>query len=419
MSAGRINTGPARLSARAAVLAVWGPGLLVMLADADAGNVVTAAQSGAMWGYRLLPLLLLLIPALFMVQELAVRLGLSTGLGFGALVRLRLGAGWAWVCGTVLAVAVLGSLVTEFTGIAGVGELYGVPRLISLPLASLCLLGVVLSGTYRRVERVAVAIGLFELAFLFVAWRAHPSGTAMLADITDPKLADTRFLFLAAALIGATFNPWMIFYQQSAIAEKGLGPAHRPAHCTAARWDTAAGAILTQVVTAAVLVAAAATIGHRTPAAALDSIGHISAALTPFLGLQAGRALFSAGVLGASTVAAIVCSLALAWGIGEVAGQSSTSGQAASQRPGFRMVYATGVVASALITWQVDSLVWLNIAAQVANAVLLPVLVGTLILLAAKSLPHAERLRGWYLWLVTLSCAAIGAVGLAGAVGGL
>jgi len=391
-----------------------------MLADADAGNVVTAAQGGAMWGYRLLPLVLLLIPALFMVQELAVRLGLATGLGFGELVRQRFGPAWAWVCGTVLAVAVLGSLVTEFTGIAGIGELYGVPRSVSLPLACLCLLVVVLTGAYRRVERVAIAIGLFELAFLFVAWRAHPGGAAVLADVSDLPLGDARFLFLAAALVGATFNPWMIFYQQSAIAEKGLRRPHR----AAARWDTAVGAALTQVVTAAVLAAAAATLGAATlgagsPAAALDSVGRISEALTPFLGVQAGRLLFSAGVLGAATVAALVCSLALAWGIAEVSGQRRTPEGVMPRSRWFHAVYAAGVAGCAGLTGWASDLVWLNIAAQVANAVLLPVLVGTLVALAATALPAEERLRGWYLLLVVAVCAALGALGLIGAAGSL
>ena len=404
-----------RLSARVALLAVWGPGLLVMLADADAGNVVTAAQSGALWGYRLLPLPLLLIPALIMVQELAVRLGLVTGLGFGELVRQRLGLPWACVCGAVLAIAVLGSLVTEFTGIAGVGELYGLPRAASLALASLCLLAVVLTGAYRRVERVAIAIGLFEVAFLFVAWQAHPKLAAVARDLADIPFRDGRFLFLAAALIGATFNPWMIFYQQSAIAEKRLGVVHQ----AAARWDTAVGAALTQVVTAAVLVAASATIGTTAPSAALGSVGQISEAMTPFLGASVGRLAFSAGVLGAAIVAAIVCSLALAWGLGEIAGHRRTPQRAAMRARWFYGAYVGCVLGAAGLTWWATDLVWLNIAAQVANAVLLPALVGTVIVLAATALPAPHRLRGWYLWLVSAVCGGVGLVGLAGAIGGL
>ena len=123
-----------------------------MLADTDAGNVVTAAQSGAQWGYRLLPLLLGLIPVLYMVQELAVRLGIFTGRGYSELVRHHYGSGWAWVLAAALVVAVAGSMVTEFAAVAGVGELYGVSRNLILPMAAATLLVIVLSGSYRRVE---------------------------------------------------------------------------------------------------------------------------------------------------------------------------------------------------------------------------------------------------------------------------
>src|SRR5271165_7445718 len=117
-----------RLQAAIRWIAVGGPGLLVMLADSDAGNVVTGAQAGAQWGYRLLPLLLLLIPMLYMVQELTIRLGSFTGRGYGQLVLERFGTGWAWLSMAGLAAAVIGSLITEFTGVAGIGELYGLSR---------------------------------------------------------------------------------------------------------------------------------------------------------------------------------------------------------------------------------------------------------------------------------------------------
>src|SRR5580704_16522168 len=114
-----------------------------MLADTDAGNVVTAAQAGAQWRYRLLPLLLLLMPMLYMVQELTVRLGIYTGRGHGELIRERFGIGWAWLSTTGLAAAVIGSLITEFTGVAGIGELYGLSREFTLPLAAATLLAIV------------------------------------------------------------------------------------------------------------------------------------------------------------------------------------------------------------------------------------------------------------------------------------
>src|ERR1700723_4193183 len=142
-------------------IAVWGPGVLVMLADTDAGNVVTAAQAGAQWGYRLLPLLLLLAPMLYMVQELTVRLGLSTGRGYGELIREQFGVGWAWLSTAGLAAATIGSLITEFTGVAGIGELYGLSRDLTLPIAVAALLTVVATGFYRRAGRNPVVVGPF------------------------------------------------------------------------------------------------------------------------------------------------------------------------------------------------------------------------------------------------------------------
>jgi len=406
---------PTKTSAPLAWIAVWGPGLLVMLADTDAGNVVTGAQAGARWGYRLLPLLLLLIPMLYMVQELTVRLGIHTGRGHGELIRERFGLGWAWLSTAGMAAAVIGSLITEFTGVAGIGELYGLSRGFTLPLSAAALLAVVATGSYRRVERTAIVIGLFELAFFVVAWAAHPSLGTLAEDAVDLPLGNHEFLYMVAAIIGATFNPWMIFYQQSAVADKKL----RPDDLQAARWDTAFGAVLTQCLTGAVLVAAAATLASGGASAGLSSVGEISGALSPFLGENVGRAVFSAGVLGASLVAAIVCSLALAWGVGEVTGYKHSLEYHPFAAKWFYGVYAAAVVGAAALVGFVPDLVWLNIAAQVLNAFLLPLVVGFLVALALKALPAPLRPRGLYLGVLIGISAVVIAVGLYGGVSGL
>ncbi|HVH76893.1 MAG TPA: divalent metal cation transporter [Stellaceae bacterium] len=385
-----------------------------MLADTDAGNVVTAAQAGASWGYRLLPLVLLLIPTLYVVQELTVRLGIGTGKGHGELIRERFGAGWACLSMLGLAAAVIGSLVTEFTGVAGVGELYGVPRRLTLPLAAVFLLAILASRSYRRVERIALAVGLFELAFFAVLWVAHPSLGTVVRQASDLPLGNAGFLYLGAAVIGAVFNPWMVFYQQSAVADKGLRAADR----AMARLDTALGAVLTQLLTGAVLAAAAATLMHGEVPVRLDSIGEISRSLSPILGRGAGRFVFSAGVLGASLVTAIVASLALAWGVGEVAGYR----RALEGRPFaggvFFAVYAAAVVGAAGLCGVVPDLVRLNIAAQVLNGFLLPLVFGVLVALAARAPPAEGRLRGWYLGLVILVCAVVCSAGIVGGIAG-
>src|SRR6185312_2189008 len=147
--------------------------------------------------------------------------------------RARFGPGVAWLAMLALAGAVIGSLITEFTGVAGVGELFGLSRSFTLPLAAAALLIIVASGSYKRVERTALIIGLFQLAFFIVAWAAHPGLKALARYAPDLPLRDRDFLFMAAAVIGATFNPWMIFYQQSATVDKKL----RPSDLIPARWD--------------------------------------------------------------------------------------------------------------------------------------------------------------------------------------
>jgi len=394
--------------------AVFGPGLVVMLADSDVGSVVTAGQSGAQWGFRLLPLQFLLIPLLYMVQELAVRLGIFTGRGHGDLIRQTFGARWAWLSAVALAVATGGALLAEFSGVAGVGDLFGVSRAITLPLAVAALLAIVMTGSYRRVERVALVIGMFELSFLGVAWAARPDLSAVVADMRSVPWHDPDYRLLVAANIGSVVMPWMIFYQQSAIADRRL----RAEDFATARWDTAVGAIVTQSVMAAVLIATAATIGRAHPDAKLASVGDLSAALSPLLGTQAGKIVFALGVLGAALVAAIVASLGLAWGLGEVAGLRWSLERRTARAPWFQAVFALGATGAAGAVWAVPDLVVLNVAVQAMNALLLPLVLGVLIQLARHALPPARRLRGWYLALVIAVAGATCAVGVWGGIAG-
>ncbi|HEV7156877.1 MAG TPA: divalent metal cation transporter [Caulobacteraceae bacterium] len=393
-------------------LAVLGPGIVVMLADTDVGSIITAGQSGVQWGYRLLLLQAILIPILYMVQELTVRLGVFTGRGHGELIKSTFGSTWAWVSVAGLAVATAGALLTELSGVAGVGELYGVPRWISLGLTTSALLAIVVTGSYRRVERAAIAIGLFEFAFFGVAWAAHPNLDDVARQAVRIPLADKGYLYLVAANIGAVIMPWMVFYQQSAVADKRL----KPEHLGAARLDTAIGAVVTQLVMAAVLVSAAATIGQRHGSASLSTVGDLSSALTPYLGVGFGRLVFGLGIVGAGMVAAIVASLALAWGLGEVTGYKHSLEHHPLEARWFYAVYAVTVIAAAVLIGVAPDLVSLNVGVQVMNAFLLPLVLGFLIALAVKALPPGQRLSGPYLWLVV---AVSGVTCLLGVFGGL
>jgi Mn2+/Fe2+ NRAMP family transporter len=398
----------------ATFLAVAGPGIVVMLADTDVGSIITAGQSGVAWGYRLLMLQFLLMPILFVVQELTVRLGIHSGKGHGELIRDHFGKGWAWLSAAGLAVATIGAILTEFSGVAGIGEMYGIPRTISVAVSAAFLLAVVFTGSYRRVERVAVALGLFEFAFFFIAYMAHPSVHEILVQSVRPALGNSQYVYLVSANIGAVIMPWMVFYQQSAVADKRLTPADLPL----ARADTAVGAVLAQLVMAAVLIATAATIGKHNPNASLDSVGDMANALIPFLGSDIGKLVFGAGVIGAAMVAAIVCSLAFAWGLGEVTGYRRSLEDHPLEAKWFYGVYAACLLAGALLVALVPNLVFLNIAVEVMNALLLPMVLGFLIALAIFALPPAVRLQGWYKWVVIIVSSLTAGLGVYGGITG-
>ena len=395
-------------------LLVMGPGLVVMLADTDVGSIITAAQSGVQWGYRLLLLQVLLIPVLYIVQELTVRLGVFTGQGHGELIRKTFGTGWAWLSVTGLGVATVGALVTEFSGIAGVGELFGIARPISLSLTVAGLLAIVLTGSYRRVERVAIALGLFEFAFLFIAWRAHPQAAALAGGLLHMPLDKGPYLYLVAANIGAVIMPWMIFYQQSAVADKKL----QPRHYRAAQWDTAFGSVITQVVMASILIAAAATIGTLHSHASLNSIGDITKMLVPFLGVGVGRVVFGLGTIGAALVAAIVASLASAWGFGEVTGYRHSLEHRPLEAPWFYGIFSLAVIGGAVLVDLVPNLVELNIGVEVMNALMLPLVLGFLVALAFRALPPEHRLRGFYAWVVVGVAVLTAGLGVYGGITG-
>jgi Mn2+/Fe2+ NRAMP family transporter len=401
-------------ASRLPLLAVFGPGLVVMLADTDVGSIITAGQSGVQWGYKLLLPQFILMPVLYIVQELTVRLGIFTGRGHGELIREAFGPAWAWLSAAGLAIATVGALLTEFSGVAGVGDLFGIPHWLSLSMAAAALLAIVVTGSYKRVERVALIIGLFELAFFFVAWAAKPDLGAMLRESAQMPILNSQYAYLVAANIGAVIMPWMVFYQQSAVADKRL----KPQHFRAARIDTAVGAVVTQLVMAAVLIAAAASIRPHAPNATLATIGDMSQAMTPYLGAEMGRVIFALGVLGAGLIAAIVASLALAWGLGEVAGYRRSLEFHPLKARWFYGVYALCVVGGALGVGLAPNLVSLNVGVQVMNALLLPLVLGFLVRLAMVTLPPAQRLRGWYLWVVVIVCTITCAFGVLGGIGG-
>ena len=393
---------------------VAGPGLVVMLADTDAGSIITAAQSGAEWGYGLLLLQVILVPILFVVQELTVRLGIVTRKGHAELIGEQFGRGWAWLSVGTLVISCIGALLSELSGLAGVGLLIGVPAPITMTLVVAALVVMAYRGSYLSVERIAIAVGLFELVFLAVAWRAQPGLTDLVAGSINITWRDPNYLYLVAANIGAVIMPWMVFYQQSSVVEKKLTVEDQPA----ARLDTAFGAVLTQVIMAAVLIATAATLQGRTHSGALDTVQQIAEAITPFLGETTGKLLFGLGLSGSALVATIVVTLTAARTLSEVLGVKHSLEHEPQEAPWFYGIYTATLVAGALLVVSGINLVSLSVGVQVMNALLLPIVLGFLYLLARR-LPEPHRLQGGYAVIVATVIAASIIFGVYSGISGL
>lgn len=388
--------------------AALGPGLMVMLADTDAGSIVTAAQSGAQWGYRLILPQILLIPILYVIQEATVRLGIFTRKGQAQLIREHFGAGWALLSVATLFVSVAGALITEYAGLAAVGGLFGVPAWLTVPAAAVALVATGLAGSYGRVEKVGVALGLFELLFIPAALLAHPDLHAVGAGLYAMPLGEPGYLFMLAANVGAVIMPWMIYYQQGAVVDKGL----QRSQLKQARWDTLLGSVLTQVVVIFVIIATAATVGRAGHGQSLTDVQSIAHALDPVLGATAARFTFGLGMVGAAFVAALVVSLAASWAVGEVVGFRHSLNDRVPEGKWFYALFSALNVGGALLVLSGVSLLRLTIDIEVMNALLLPIVLGFLLVLETRALPAALRLRGLHRLVLIGLCALVMAFGV-------
>jgi Mn2+/Fe2+ NRAMP family transporter len=396
---------PSLIRRIALATAIIGPGLMVMFADTDAGSIITAAQSGAQWGYSMIIPQIILIPILFIVQEITVRLGIVTHQGHGELIRRHFGLGWALVSVITLFVAAIGALVTEFAGIAGVGEMFHIPTWITVPVVTLLLIFIGLSGSYKRVEHIGLAIGVLELMFIPAAIMAHPDLHQIAQGISHLPISQGNYVFLLAANVGAVIMPWMVFYQQGAIIDKQLTS---PNTLKIARGDTWIGAILTQIIMIAVLVAMATTIGKSNPGAPLNSIQDIAGAMGPVIGGAAAALFCGLGMVGAGLLASLVVSLAGAWGIGEAFNMKHSLNLPFNKAPGFYIVYTLAHILGAVLIFSGISLVNLTVDVEIMNALLLPIVLGFLLALERVALPSEHRMKGFYKWIAWgVSCVVI------------
>ncbi|HEY4375843.1 MAG TPA: NRAMP family divalent metal transporter [Acidimicrobiales bacterium] len=360
-----------------ALLAVFGPGVVAASAGNDAGGIATYASAGAQFRYRMLFIMLLVSIGLVVVQEMSARLGAHTGEGLVSLIRehfsLRVGA-FAVAC---LVAANVGLVVSEFAGIGAAFELFGVSRYVAVPIAAVVLWAVVVFGSYRYAERLFLALSLVFVTYLVAAVLAKPHWATAGAQAVLPHLLGTKaFLLLAVALIGTTITPYMQLYQAAAVADSGSGPDGYSRQ----RIDSVVGAVAASVVSMAIIVATAATIGGTGP---LKNAAAAAKALQPVVG-SAAKVLFGVGLLGAAALAAAVVPLATAYALSEAIGVERSVSRRFREAPFFNSLFTAQVVVGAAVALAPGNLVALLINTQVLNGVITPIFLVFILSLANR-----------------------------------
>ncbi len=375
-----------------ALLAVLGPGFITANVDNDPGGILTYSQAGAKYGYALLWTLIPTTIALIVVQEMASRMAVATGKGLSDLIREEFGLRITFFTMIVLALADLGNIFAEFAGIASGMGIFGVTRYIAVPCGAALVWWVIVRGTYKPVERILILFSLVYFAYPVSAYFAHPDWhTALVKTIVPEFRSDPGYITMMVGLIGTTITPWMQFYLQASIVERGTGKKDY----RLARWDVVLGCIVTDVVAFFIVVASAATLfksGHGE----ISDAAEAALALKPFAG-QFATILFGIGLVNASLLSAAILPLATAYNVCEGLGFESGIDKRFSQAKIFYSLYTSLIVlgaGSVLIPGL--PLLKLILMSQVANGVLIPfVLIFMLLLVNKKSLMGDMRNRLW------------------------
>ncbi len=369
------------------MLAIIGPGFIAGNAGNDAGGIATYSIVGAREGYGLLWALLLITIALAVIQEMSSRMGVVTGKGFGDLVREHFGVKLTLAVMALLIVANLTVTIAEFAGIAASMELFGVHKYISVPISAFIVWFVVLKGNFKQVERFLILISFIYLTYVLSGFMANPPWQEVARQIVLPHVKfDKDYFLLFITMVGTTITPYMQFYLQSAVVDKGV----RIEDYKFARLDAYAGSIMT-VFIAFFIVLATGTMLH--PAGVVvDSAEDAARALEPLAGNFASQ-LFAVGLLNASFLAAFVLPLATAYGLSEAFGWESGINKSFKEAPQFLGFYTAFIVIGAGVIMIPDvPLIRIMFLSQTINGILLPI-----VLIIMLQLINNREIMGEYI----------------------
>jgi Mn2+/Fe2+ NRAMP family transporter len=366
------------------LLAVVGPGIITANVDNDAGGITTYSVAGAHYGNSLLWMMPLVALALIIVQEMSARLGVITGKGLADLIRESLGVRITAMVIGIVVIANLANTVSEFAGVAASMEIFGVSKYVSVPAAAVLVWLLIVKGNYKNVERVFLAASALYLAYVASGIMANPVWPDVARAFVTPTFhLESGYVTIFVTAIGTTIAPWMQFYQQASIVDKGLKPADYPYE----RLDVVVGSIFAVFVASFIVIACSATLfanGVR-----IETAKDAALALRPLAGTYAST-LFALGLLNAGVFSAAILPLSTAYLVCEAFGWEKGVSRDLKEAPVFFGIYTTLIVLGAgIILLPIKSLVQAMLASQTLNGVLLPI-----ILVVMLKLINDKRLMG-------------------------
>ena len=393
----------------AAVLGAMGPGLLTALAGMDAGGVATFSNAGAVFGYGQLWSIPVMCFLLIVVQETAARMGCVTGKGFAALIREQFGVRKSAFAMLALIVSNTTVTLSEFAGIASGMQLFGVPTIVSVPIAAIAVWLLGMSGSYKRIEKVLLAIACVFVTYVAASFLVGPNWGEVLGDTFLPHVnISPAYVSLLVANIGTTISPYMIFMGQGNVVEKNCDVDDLPYQ----RIDTVSGAVVAQLI-AFFIVVCTGSVLH--PAGIeVNSAEDAARALSPLAG-QYAEILFGAGLVGASFLAACVLPGITSSAVCEAFGWERGQDKSWAEAPAYRgMTTAITLLSAAVVLAPNVDLFGIMMLAQVINGVLLPVLLVFMVRIAddrhvmgAYANSHAWTALTWFIVVVVVVLTAV------------
>jgi len=363
-------------------LGVMGPGIITANVDNDAGGIATYSVAGAHFGYSMLWVFIPMALALIVIQEMCSRMGVVTGKGLADLIREKFGVKVTFYAMAVFLFSNLTNTISEFSGIAASCEIFGISRYISLPIAAFLIWWIVVKGTYKSVEKIFLAACFFYLAYVMTGFLVKPQWGAVAKEFIKPTFSfNQAFILMIMGVVGTTIAPWMQFYQQSSVVEKGINVKDYKY----ARLDVIIGGIVVNVIAIFIIISCAATLfksGVR-----IETAKDAALALRPLAGNYC-TSLFAFGLLNASIFSAMILPLATAYSVCEGLGWEAGVDKRLKEAPQFYFLFTALIIMGAgIIMFPKINLIMVMLLSQAANSVFLPfVLIFMLLLINDKRL---------------------------------